>query len=246
MNIENPRPSPTRDLRSFGRRRGRKLSPRQQALLDTLLPKLRLDLTHPLVGDDLANLFPIPVRETWLEIGFGGGEHLIWQAKQHSEVGLIGCEPFADGIVKVLTAIEEQGLANIRIHDDDARQVIDWLPDGCLARVILLFPDPWPKKRHHKRRLMSPEMLTRLARVMQPGAELRFATDIADYARVGLGAVHRHTDFTWAAQGPSDWRQRPADWPPTRYEAKAHREGRACVYLRFIRRGTGAAAPLRI
>lgn len=222
------------ELRSFGRRRGRKLSPRQQQLQGELLPKLELDLGSPAPADATA-LFPGPVADVWLEIGFGGAEHLIWQAHHNPNVGLIGCEPFEDGVVKALAAIEDQGLTNVRLHSDDARPVLKWLPAASLGRVFILFPDPWPKKRHQKRRLLSAELLKQLQRVMRPGAELRFATDIGDYARSALIALMAAPEFSWTATGPADWRQRPADWPETRYEAKAVREGRRSSYFRFVR-----------
>lgn len=224
-----------RDLRSYGRRRGRTPSPRQAALLHHALPKLALRLGEPAPGD-LARLFPVPVSQVWLEIGFGGGEHLIWQAKANPNVGLIGCEPFQDGIIKVLSAIDTQQLANVRLHGDDARPVLRWLPDSSLTRAFLLFPDPWPKARHHKRRLVSASTLAELQRVLKPGAELRLATDIADYARAMLLAVRAERNFQWIADNPSDWRDRTPDWPPTRYEEKAVRDGRRCTFFRFRKR----------
>jgi len=223
-----------RDLRSFGRRRGRRLSARQAGLLERALPRLAIPLSQssPL---QLDCLFTPPVTQVWLEIGFGGAEHLIWQARANPHIGLIGCEPFADGIVKALSAIEEANLGNVRIHADDARPLLRWLPDASIARTFILFPDPWPKKRHHKRRLISHATLAALARVMRPGAELRIATDIADYARSILLAVHQQQSFRWRAEAPADWRERGIDWPPTRYEHKALREGRRCTYFRFQR-----------
>ncbi|MDX2202044.1 MAG: tRNA (guanine(46)-N(7))-methyltransferase TrmB [Hyphomicrobiaceae bacterium] len=225
------------ELRSFGRRRGRKLSPRQQHLVETLLPRLAIDLAQP-APDRLADLLGAGVGEVWLEIGFGGGEHLLWQARQTAQVGIIGCEPFLDGLVKVLAAIDDAkgGLGNVRLHGDDARPLLRWLPDASLARAFILFPDPWPKARHRKRRLVSEASLRELARAMRPGAELRLATDISDYARHMLIAIAREGSFRWTATGPDDWRQRPPDWPPTRYEAKALREGRKPAYLSFARR----------
>lgn len=223
------------DLRSFGRKRGRKPSPRQERLLAERLPALRVDLAH-CASRPLTDLFPGPVREIWLEIGFGGAEHLIHQARTNLDVGLIGCEPFEDGVIKALTAIEEGGLHNVRLHDDDARPLVRSLPEASLSKVFVLFPDPWPKARHAKRRLVSGPFLDLLARVMRPGAELRVATDIPAYARTVLEAIIPHPAFVWTAAAPSDWRTPWPDWPGTRYEAKAFREGRRPMYLTFKRR----------
>jgi tRNA (guanine-N7-)-methyltransferase len=222
------------ELRSFGRRRGRKLSARQEQLRGELLPKLTLDPATPAPSDP-ATLFASPVEQVWFEIGFGGSEHLIWQAQNNPNVGIIGCEPFEEGVVKALTAIDQLGLTTIRLCPDDARPVLKWLPPASLSRVFILFPDPWPKKRHQKRRLFSGDLLRLLAQVMKPGAELRFGTDIGDYARTALLALMASPEFSWPATGPADWRQRPADWPETRYEAKAVREGRVRYYFRFVR-----------
>lgn len=222
------------EIRSFGRRRGRKLSVRQEQLRATLLPQVAIDPNAPPPGD-VAALFPAGTPAVWLEIGFGGAEHLIWQAEANPNVGLIGCEPFEDGLVKALTAIDDKGLGNVRLLGDDVRPLLRWLPEASLDRAFILFPDPWPKKRHRKRRLFSPDLLRLLARVMKPGAELRFASDIGDYASTALLAVQQTPLFRWTAERPQDWRERPADWPGTRYEAKAGREGRRCYFLRFIR-----------
>ena len=222
------------EIRSFGRRRGRKLSVRQEQLRATLLPQVAIDPNAPPPGD-VAALFPAGTSADWLEIGFGGAEHLIWQAEENPNVGLIGCEPFEDGLVKALTAIDDKGLGNVRLLGDDVRPLLRWLPEASLDRAFILFPDPWPKKRHRKRRLFSPDLLRLLARVMKPGAELRFASDIGDYASTALLAVQQTPLFRWTAERPQDWRERPADWPGTRYEAKAGREGRRCYFLRFIR-----------
>jgi tRNA (guanine-N7-)-methyltransferase len=184
---------------------------------------------------DPTQLFAPPVRDVWLEIGFGGGEHLLWQARHNADIGLIGAEPFEDGVVKVLAEIEEQHRTNVRVHADDARDLLRWLPPGCLGRVFILFPDPWPKRRHVKRRLVNTRLLALLARTMRPGAELRIATDIGDYARTILMAIQASDAFEWTARTPADWRDRPQDWPPTRYGEKAYREGRRCCYLRFNR-----------
>lgn len=221
------------ELRSFGRKKGRKLSPRQAALIANLLPALALDLATPCTS--AVELFVPPVDDVWLEIGFGGGEHLLWQAECHPNVGLIGCEPFLDGVVKVLSGIDAQGLRNLRLYDQDARTVLRWLPKASIDRAFILFPDPWPKKRHVKRRLVSLPTLQLLARVMKPGAELRVATDIADYARTTMLAIAACPQFEWPAHGPSDWRERPADWPSTRYQIKADKARRRCYFFRFRR-----------
>lgn len=207
---------------------------RQAGLLETLLPNLML-LPEP--GRDPRGYFPTPqsVSEVWLEIGFGAGEHLAWQAAAHPEVGLIGAEPYVAGMAKLLSKIADSVIANIRLYTEDARDIIAALPDASLARVFILFPDPWPKTRHHKRRFIQMEMLDRLARVMRAGAELRFATDDAGYLDWTLERLCAHCAFAWTAQAADDWRVRPHDWPETRYEAKAIRAGRACTYLRFMR-----------
>ena len=224
------------ELRSYGRRRGRKPSPRQAALWSEAYPRYALPLERP-APTPLTGLFDAAVRDVWLEIGFGGGEHLIWQAKANPSVGLIGCEPFQDGVVKALAAIETERIGNVRLHAEDVRPVLRWLPAASIGRAFILFPDPWPKKRHHKRRLVSETTLAELARVMRSGAELRIATDIAEYARWILEAVTREGSFAWTAQGPADWRERGPDWPPTRYEQKAVRDGRRCSYFRLRRAG---------
>jgi tRNA (guanine-N7-)-methyltransferase len=214
------------ELRSFGRRRGRKPSDRQVALMRDVLPRVALDLAAPPV---FAN------QDVWLEVGFGGGEHLVWQAQHNPDVTIIGCEPFEDGVMKVLSRIADEDLKNIRLHMGDARDVLRWLPEASISRAFVLFPDPWPKRKHRKRRLVNPSTLALLARVMKPGAELRIGTDIGDYARTILQAFSAQTEFTWLVAGPEDWRIRPFDWPETRYEQKAGREGRVRYYLRFSR-----------
>lgn len=221
-------------LRTYGRRKGRRLSPRKARLLDELLPKLRLDLEAPPPGS-LANLFARPVSQVWLEIGFGAGEHLAWQAKANPQTGIIGCEPYINGVAALLGEIDTQNLDNIRIYDGDAREVLDWLGDASLDRVFVLYPDPWPKTRHHKRRLVSPRTLSAFARVMKSGAELRIGSDIPGYVRAALEAVFASGNFEWLAERPADWRTRPPDWPPTRYEKKAVREGRRAHSLIFRR-----------
>ena len=222
------------ELRSFGRRHGRKFSASQERLLAEDLPRVAIDL-NTAAPSQASGLFGAPVREVWLEIGFGGGEHLIWQAESHPDVGLIGCEPYLDGVVKVLAAVQSRKLDRIRLHADDARPLLRWLPESSISRAFVLFPDPWPKARHHKRRLISPAMVDALARVIRPGGQLRIATDIGDYARTALLAMVGSPDFHWLAGSPADWRVRPADWPQTRYEQKAAAAGRRCYYLRFAR-----------
>lgn len=224
-----------RDLRSFGRRKGRKPSPRQVQLLAETLPRVAIDLSAPPPAT-ASELFPDRPREVWLEIGFGGGEHLVWQAEHNVDVGLIGAEPFEDGVVKVLTAIEERGLANIRIWPNDTRALLRWLPAGSIARAFVLFPDPWPKTRHRKRRLVSSSLLDLLARTLRSGGVLRTATDIGDYASTMLAAATAHPDFVWRVAGPADWRGRRPDWPATRYEEKALKDGRRCYFFTFERR----------
>lgn len=221
----------THELRSFGRRRGRRASGRQEDLKRDVLPRVAVDLSGPAgCADGVAGAAP-----TWLEIGFGGGEHLVWQAMHNPSVNFIGCEPFEDGVVKVLAAIDERKLGNIRLHMGDARDVLRWLAPKSVSRAFVLFPDPWPKRKHRKRRLVNPATLALLARVMKPGAELRIGTDIGDYARTMLEAFRAQEAFAWQAEGPQDWRMRPADWPPTRYEQKAERENRCRYYFRFLR-----------
>jgi tRNA (guanine-N7-)-methyltransferase len=213
----------TRRRTLYGRRRGKKLRGGQQSLLDTLLPRLALALPPEGQAIDLASAFggQVPNDEgVWLEVGFGSGEHLVWQAEQHPNVGLIGCEPYLNGVAKCLTHIERAGVTNIRLLTDDARLLMAALPARSLGRVFILFPDPWPKARHHKRRFVQRETLDRLAELMRPGAELRLATDDPSYLPWMVEHACRHPSFEWLAEHPSDWRARPADWPATRYEQK--------------------------
>jgi tRNA (guanine-N7-)-methyltransferase len=200
-----------------------------------LLPRLRIDLPAGGAALDPKALFA-DAREIWLEVGFGAGEHLAWQAERHPGVGLIGCEVFQNGIARALGHVAERKLGNVRIFPDDARALMDRLPPGCLARVFILFPDPWPKARHAERRFVSKANLDRLARLMAPGAELRMASD--DPGQIGwmLAEALDHPAFEWLARGPRDWRMRGPDWPATRYEEKALREGRKPAYFRFRRR----------
>jgi tRNA (guanine-N7-)-methyltransferase len=218
----------------FGRRKGRLLRPRQAGLLDTLLPRLAVDLSKPAPAD-LAALFAQPIDEVRLEIGFGGGEHLIAQAHDCPRTGFIGSDAFLNAMAKVLTAIDQNAVPNIRLHFGDATQLIDWLPRASLARVDLLYPDPWPKRRHWKRRFVQDESINNIARILRSGAEFRFATDIPDYAAWTLTRMLRSPDFTWTAECADDWRQSWPGFTGTRYEAKAKREMRVPCYLIFRR-----------
>jgi tRNA (guanine-N7-)-methyltransferase len=187
-----------------------------------------LDLALPC---DPAALFPA-AREVWLEIGFGAGEHLAEQAAAHPDIGVIGCEPFFDGVAKLIAEVAARGLANVRIYRDDARLLLDALPGGSIARGFVLFPDPWPKARHNKRRILSREVFAKLARVLRAGAELRVATDDPGY----LDWIREHAAAEGSFALDGLWTIRPAGWPPTRYEEKALKAGRTPAYLLFRRR----------
>jgi tRNA (guanine-N7-)-methyltransferase len=217
-------------MRSYGRIKSRPIKPRQAGLFASLLPKLAI-ADGPI---DAGALMP-DAREVWLEIGFGGGEHLAAQAARHPDVLLLGAEPFLNGVASALRHIDEQRLSNIRLRQGDARQLLIDLPDASLTRVFILFPDPWPKARHHKRRLIQPQALTELARVLRPGGTLRFATDWADYAAWTLAHVAASPRFAWTAERAEDWRARPADHFATRYELKRLGDC-APVFLDFARR----------
>jgi tRNA (guanine-N7-)-methyltransferase len=185
--------------------------------------------------EDPRQLFDGNVEDVWLEIGFGGGEHLAWQAAAHRSIGFIGCEAYVNGIAKLLAAVEERGLDNVRVHDGDARELVADLGEASIGRVFLLFPDPWPKRRHHKRRIVTSDMLGEFHRILKPAGSLRFASDSGDYVAWTLVHVRAHGGFEWLAKRPGDWRERPPDWPETRYEAKARAAGRNPVFLTFRR-----------
>jgi len=221
--------------RFFGRRKGHRLRAHQAELIETLLPRLALDLRQP-AAEPLTALFPVPVREVRLEIGFGGGEHLIAEAGRNPHIGFLGCEPFVNGMAKALAAIEAQGSGNVRLHLGDAVPVLSWLPPAALAGVDLLYPDPWPKRRHWKRRIIQDDTVAATARVLRPGGLFRFASDSADYAAWTLLRFLRAPDFVWAAERADDWRKPWPDFLDTRYHRKAAREGRAPTYLVFRRR----------
>jgi tRNA (guanine-N7-)-methyltransferase len=217
-------------LQIYGRRKGAKPSARQERLRETLLPRLALSLEP---GRDPRGLFGDPVDAVWLEVGFGAGEHLVAQARANPGVGLIGAEPYITGVDKLLSRIEENDISRIRIHEGDGREVIAALPEASIDRFFLLFPDPWPKTRHHKRRFVQMELLDALARVLKPGGEIRFASDDAGYVAWTLERLMAHPAFRWTVNRPRDWKVRPTGWPQTRYEAKALHGPPA--YLAFLK-----------
>jgi tRNA (guanine-N7-)-methyltransferase len=228
----------------YGRRRGRALRTGQRIRLETALPRLSFPLAAPGALDP-RTLFPAPVAAVWLELGFGAGEHLVAQAQSHPEIGFVGAEVFANGVAKCLAEIERRALANVRIVMDDARTLVASLAERSVARVFVLFPDPWPKERHKKRRLVARDFLGELARAMADGAELRLATDDADYAQAMRELTGAHADFQPLGDALGDRRELPADWPPTRYEQKAIAASRQPVYLRLARRARTGAGGLR-
>lgn len=231
MNAAEPR-----SIRSYGRRRGRKLRPARQATLDSGLASASLDALPAAGRLDPRGLFVPATSATWLEIGFGGGEHLVWQAAANPDVGILGAEPFVNGVASLLAQVGRRGLRNVRVWPDDAGALFAALADASIDRAFLLFPDPWPKARHHKRRIVNPANLDSLARILANGAEFRVATDDRAYLGWILAHILDHPAFVWTARDSSDWRQRPADWPATRYEEKAGRSGRKPYFLSFRRR----------
>lgn len=216
-------------LRSFGRLKSRPIKPRQAALMDSLLPSIRA----PLEDFDPKSL-ALGAREVWLEVGFGGGEHMAAQAGRAPDTLIIGAEPFLNGVASALRHVEEAGLQNVRIHDGDVRELMARMPDACLDRVFVLFPDPWPKARHNKRRLIQAETIAELARLLKVGGTLRFATDWADYADWTLARVLASGLFAWPAERADDWRVPPADHITTRYEEKRLGDC-APVFLDFVK-----------
>ena len=218
--------------RLYGRAAGKPLSKRQQALIDDVLPRLGVPATA--AGQlQPASLFDGKC-DVWLEIGFGGGEHLAGQAMRHPDVGFIGAEPFVDGVAKLLTALDEQALSNVKVRRGDARDLVAQFADKSIDRGFILFPDPWPKTRHRKRRLVQSDFIVELARILKPGARLRFATDWADYANRALADVTRSGLFDWTAAHANDWRVAPADHVTTRYQEKRLGDC-APVFLDFVR-----------
>ncbi|MGD8327462.1 MAG: tRNA (guanosine(46)-N7)-methyltransferase TrmB [Sphingomonadales bacterium] len=225
MNMEQQR-------RLYGRRKGRPLRQGQQALFEELYPRLEIQL-----GD---NFDPTQVfddrRNVWLEVGFGKGEHLCAQAKANPEVGIIGCEPFINGMAAALQQIHDDDIQNVRLLNDDARKLLDVTKKASIDRAFVLHPDPWPKRHHAKRRFFNPETLDRLAYVLKDGAELRLATDDRGYSAWALMQIEKHPDFEWRAKSMDDWVKRPEDWPMTRYGEKALRQGRNIVFFSFYRK----------
>ncbi len=225
-----------------GRRRGKPMRPTRQAAFERRLPELRVDLDGVAPGAlDIAGLFAHAPSGIWLEIGAGNGEHLAWQAAHRSDVGFIAAEPYLAGVGRAIGYLEAAGTANVRFFVDDARLLLAALPEGGLDRMFILFPDPWPKTRHHKRRIVAPSTLPAIARVLADEAELRLATDDMGYCRWMLALLTGDAAFEWCVEGPEDWRRRPEDWPPTRYEEKALAAGRRPAYLRFRRRARAGA-----
>lgn len=236
--IEPARGKSRRPGSFFGRRKAQKLKARKQGLVDNLLPKLVLDLSSK-PPTDLAQLFgqgensASPIKAFRMEIGFGGGEHLAKEAELNQDIGFVGVEPFINGLAKMLGEVENRDLSNVRLYDEDAALAMDWLPSNSFSRVDLLYPDPWPKKKQLKRRFVSQPNLDRIARLLMPGGEFRFASDIESYVNWTLLHFSKHPMFEWTAQCADDWHQPWPNWHRTRYEAKAFREGRTPAYLIF-------------
>lgn len=224
--------APRRQL--YGRSKGKALRAAQSGRIESQLPALTIDVAA--LSDDPAWQFSRPPEALMLEIGFGGGEHLAAQAKANPNIGYFGVEPFLNGVAKLLAAIETDGLENIRLLRGDAREVLAALPDTSLARVYLLYPDPWPKRRQRKRRIVDRDFLIEVARVLKPGGELRFATDIDDYVGWTLARIAQQDTLVWLAETAEDWRQPWPEWHRTRYEEKALREDRVPGYFRFFKR----------
>ncbi|HEV7634541.1 MAG TPA: tRNA (guanosine(46)-N7)-methyltransferase TrmB [Bradyrhizobium sp.] len=220
----------------FGRRKGHKLRLHQTDLIENLLPRLALDITRP-SPPDLAALFDPPADDVRLEIGFGGGEHLIAEARAFPDTGFIGCEPYVNGMAKILTQIEAHNIGNIRLFAGDAAELLAWAPPRALARIDLIHPDPWPKRRHWKRRFVQDATVAAMARALKPEGEFRFVTDIDDYGAWTLRYLSRSADFVWTAERASDWRLPWAGYTMTRYGRKAEREGRRAAYLQFRKTG---------
>ncbi|PIL19702.1 tRNA (guanine-N(7)-)-methyltransferase [Puniceibacterium antarcticum] len=234
-NGKHPSGAPWRNF--YGRFKGKTLRPNQETYLDEDLGVLS---PGPISWEENPDRTPVDLRSVfgdvpiWLEVGFGGGEHLVHQAATNPGTGLVGCEPFINGVAMLLGKVRKAGVENLRLYPGDVRNLFDVVPDGTFDKAFLLYPDPWPKKRHHRRRFVTPEFLDPLHRALKPGAEFRVATDIPDYVRQTLLEVPR-AGFEWLAEGPQDWRTPWGDWTRTRYEQKALREGRVPHYMTFRR-----------
>jgi tRNA (guanine-N7-)-methyltransferase len=218
----------------FGRRKGHRLRSHQADLIENLLPHLALDITSPAPGD-LTELFDDGITDVRLEIGFGGGEHLVAEARAFPQTGLVGCEPYVNGMAKILTQIEAHNIGNIRLFAGDAAELLAWAPSQSMRRIDLIHPDPWPKRRHWKRRFVQDATVAGMARALKPGGEFRFVSDIDDYCAWTLAHLLRSPDFVWTAEQASDWRRPWDGYTMTRYGQKAAREGRVAAYLRFRR-----------
>ncbi|MEP3297836.1 MAG: tRNA (guanosine(46)-N7)-methyltransferase TrmB [Pseudoruegeria sp.] len=234
---KHPSGAPWRNF--YGRFKGKTLRDSQMTYLDedlqALSPgKVGWEENPDRAPLDLKGLFGD--RDVWLEVGFGGGEHMVHQAANNPDVGIIGCEPYINGVAMLLGKIRDAKVENVAVYPSDVRHMFDVLPEGSISKAFLLYPDPWPKKRHHRRRFVTPEHLDPLARVIKPGGIFRVATDIEDYVRQTMEEVALHPEFEWLGEGPEDWRKPWADWISTRYEQKALREERVPHYLTFRRR----------
>ncbi len=224
------------DQRWYGRRHGRKLRPARQRLIDDHLPLIRVPIPEDGGATDMSALFPESPTAVWMEIGFGTGEHLAALAARYPDVGFIGCEPFVNGVASMLAKIEDGGLKNVRIFDDDVRLLMPHLPDACLQRLYVLFSDPWPKLRHHRRRISVPENLAQFARLMADDGTFLFATDQHEFAAWSLYNMLKQPEFEWTARSRPDWLVPPVDWQPTRYQLKARKKGIEPVFLNLRRR----------
>ena len=232
--IESDLPPDARDPHFYGRRKGKTLRPGRARLMETLLPEIAVPGGEGIL--EPRALFAAPVAEAWLEIGFGGGEHLAGQAENHPDVGIVGCEAFLNGVARLMALLDKGNATDrVRIHHGDVRPLMPRFVAASFSRIFVLFPDPWPKTRHAKRRFIGPDNLPELARLLADGGELRVASDDMTYIRWALRHLMDDVNFTWMAEGPEDWLRRPDDWVPTRYEAKAIRQGRKPVVLRFRR-----------
>ncbi len=226
---------PSTVIPSFGRRRGRKLRQSRSVLMETLLPELLITLPSAACNLQLTTLLPNPRLPLWFEIGFGNGEHLVGQAMRNPGVNFIGVEPYINGMASLLAAIDRHALTHIRIFDGDARALLEALPDASIDRLFVLFPDPWPKARHHKKRLVSVNSLALFHRKLKEGGRLRIATDHADYCTSILENLCICGKFTWSARVQADWSDPPADWVRTRYQEKAEAEGRKATFLEWVK-----------